>query len=526
MMKKSIVRTSAWLLSLVLSFTLLSACTGGNGDGSPSDSTSSAAVTDDGGDDGPDTSEQVELKMYLLGDRSSDFDEVYSAINEILIEEVNASVSVEFLAWGEHETKYSLLFSGQEDFDLIFTASSWGHYEQTAALGGFEPLTEDLLQTYAPDIWDVVPQMAWDQAMVESKIYMVPNYQNEFGQDTLAVRGDLMAEFGFDEISNWDELKAFYLSSAENGIYAAQGGPWYQYFQSKGMGLLSGTPKASEMILYNTQNPEDAEIYYILDWEGFADYAKQAKELADAGAWSQDVLNSNDDRQTGLLTGVTSTMAWNMGTTLIYGRQANAENPDWNVTLVDPNADMPKQVNKYTNNGVGINVNSQNKGRSLMVLNEFYTNPAVQDLAMLGIEGKHWEAVGDDQYKLLDQSGYGANSNCNWGWTNMEIRRTEFVENRTAIDDRFDELQADWNNNLKADHIYDGFSFDNASVTTQVAAVEATVDAYYNPLVNGLVSDVDATLAEFERAMEAAGIRDILDEIERQTAEFWAEKEG
>lgn len=68
-----------------------------------------------------------------------------------------------------------------------------------------------------------------------------------------------------------------------------------------------------------------------------------------------------------------------------------------------------------------------------MVLNEFYTNPDVYDLAMLGVEGKHWEAVGDDQYKVLDQSGYGVSNNCNWGWNNADIQRKEYIENRTPL---------------------------------------------------------------------------------------------
>ena len=107
-----------------------------------------------------DTSEPMELKMYLIGDRTPDFDEVYGKINEILEEKLNCTLSVDFLSWGEHDTKYSLLFSGGEDFDLIFTASSWGHYEQTVALGGFSELTEEDIQTYAPGIWDVVPELS------------------------------------------------------------------------------------------------------------------------------------------------------------------------------------------------------------------------------------------------------------------------------------------------------------------------------------------------------------------------------
>ena len=67
--------------------------------------------------------------------------------------------------------------------------------------------------------------MEWDQAKIDGKVYMVPNYSNEFGQDVLAVRGDLMEEYGIDEIKDWDSLMTFYKACAENGMYASQGGP-------------------------------------------------------------------------------------------------------------------------------------------------------------------------------------------------------------------------------------------------------------------------------------------------------------
>ena len=160
-------------------------------------------------------------------------------------------------------------------------------------------------------------------------------------------RSDLMEEYGIDEIKDWDSLMTFYKACAENGMYASQGGPWYQYFQEKGLSTLGGAPKGGELVLYNTQDPEDTDLYYILDWDGFADYCKQMKELADMGAWSSDVLNSSDERQTGLLTGRTASMVWNLGSCLNYAKQANKENPDWNVTLVDPVSDLPKKVQPY-----------------------------------------------------------------------------------------------------------------------------------------------------------------------------------
>ena len=210
-MKRRMKKLAALLLSAVMAMGVLSGC-GSSGSGGTTESAAgteaaSAAegASQEAGETGTvDTSEHVDLKMYLIGDRTPDFDEVYGEINKILEEKLNCSISVDFLSWGEHDTKYSLLFSSGEDFDLIFTASSWCHYEQTVALGGFYPLTEEFIQTYAPDIWEVVPEVAWDQARIDGQIYMVPNYQNEFAQDVLAVRGDLMEQYGIDQITIWD----------------------------------------------------------------------------------------------------------------------------------------------------------------------------------------------------------------------------------------------------------------------------------------------------------------------------------
>ena len=63
-----------------------------------------------------------------------------------------------------------------------------------------------------------------------------------------------------------------------------------------------------------------------------------------------------------------------------------------------------------------------------------------------------------------------------------------------------------------------------SNVASQVAAVEANIETYYNPLVNGLVDDVDATIEQFRAALESAGIQDVLDELERQKEEFIAAK--
>ena len=128
--------------------------------------------------------------------------------------------------------------------------------------------------------------------------------------------------------------------------------------------------------------------------------------------------------------------------------------------------------------------------------------------------------MGTEYYKVIDESGFGVDVNCNWGWKNQNVVRKEYIENRTALDDKVDSLIEKWKGNVMPQTIYDGFNFDSTKVATQFAAVEAALGNYYEPLVNGLVDDVDKSIAEMKVALESAGIKDIQKELERQAAEF------
>jgi putative aldouronate transport system substrate-binding protein len=477
---------------------------------------------------GVDISKAETITLYLLGEKSKDFDKVYAEINKILKEKLNATVDVKFLSWSEHDTKYSLLFSAREDFDLIFTASGWGHYEQTVTMGGFEALTQDFIQKYAPGIWETVPEIAWSQATIDGNIYMVPNYQNEFGADVVAIRGDLMEKYNYAQISSWDELVAFYNDVAanerESTPLGVQGGALqYPYLLDKGVAKVGGSP--SELFLYNMVDPDDFSINYALDWDGFTQYCKAVKDMYDKGFWSADSLATTEERQDGFLKGTAASMFWNLGSVKRFVDQANKEQPEWKATLYDISPNVPKKVNSYINNGVAINGISKKKERAMMVLNEFYTNKEIFDLAMLGIEGVHWRAVGEDEYTLLDgNADYGVDSNCNWGWTNANLKRIESIENPTAVDAQHQAILDAWNANIKPGHIYDGFVFNSADVSAEMAAVETVVSQYFTPLVYGMAGDVDAAMLVLREQLNRAGIENIYNEIKKQAEEYKASR--
>lgn len=96
---------------------------------------SKAAVAETEGTEAIDTSQEVKLVMYLLGERTPDFDKVFDRINEKLKEKINATIEVKFMGWGEWEQKYPLVFASGEDFDLIYSAD-WAMYNTQASQTG------------------------------------------------------------------------------------------------------------------------------------------------------------------------------------------------------------------------------------------------------------------------------------------------------------------------------------------------------------------------------------------------------
>ncbi|MDR1257442.1 MAG: ABC transporter substrate-binding protein [Spirochaetaceae bacterium] len=489
--------------------------------GSQPGQTSSGTVVPGKTWNGIDVSQPQVIKMYLLGDIPNDLNTVWTEINKKIGEKINATVELSFLSWAEHAQKYSLLFSGGEDFDLIFTASSWAHYETTAAMGGFHALDDNFISKYAPGIKAVVPQAAWDQAKINGRIYMIPQYQNEFNGDIYAIRGDLMRKYGYSDLTTLPQVIEFFTKVAAD--QAATGisprgnissGMLYEYFQVDGYTVLGGS--ISELFLYHTQDASDVKPMYLLDWPKFEQYCNDMKRFYELGFWSKDSLASADQRQDGLLRGTSASMSWNLGSCLTYAVQANTTHPDWDVNLIDYNA-LPKTVASYINNGVAINAASRKKERAMMALDLLYTDKEIHDMAVYGIPGVHWEPVGDKEYTRLPRSSdFG--SYCTWGWNNMTLTREEYVPNPMPVQIKAEELEATWNRNIKPAHPLDSISIDKSGITSEVAMVESIIAQYYTPLLSGMAGDVPQAIAALKQQLTLAGIDKIIRVFNEQAA--------
>lgn len=468
---------------------------------------------------GNDVSKEVKLVAYVLGDKPIDADMVYEQINTILKDNINATIEWKYLSWSEHGTKYPLLFTSQEDFDLIFTAPAWAHYEEVVGMGGFEPLTTELLEQYAPNLLKIIPQAAWEQTLIDGVSYCVPAAEAKLRSDVNAVRGDLLEAAGMTDITSYEEFQQFCTWVAEHqsetGVSpfgASSGGMMYQYEEDNGLGLLLGLNYT--LMYYNKLDPDNLKVEYLLDQPWFTQYCYDMKELYEAGWWSKDSLASQSTFQDNFMQGKAATFRWNIGSVTNFLREADEAHPEWKVTFVDHQPDCYKQVESYNNNDMAINTFSSKKDRALMALDVLYSNKEANQLLRYGVEGVHYTLVDDTHFTRTENNGNYATNCPGWAIKNPEFALTEYNPDPTEYEIKEAELRATWKE--LPYHPLTLFTFDTSNVTTQVSMINALQAQYYTPLVSGMVDDVDAAIAELRAQLEMAGIQDVLDEAQRQ----------
>lgn len=140
-----------------------------------------------------DTSEHVTVTYLVTGDIPTNrTDEVLAKINEILNEKVNATLEIRWIEWTNWTTNYNLALATQDgSVDLVCTATDWLDAWPNTQRGAFLPLSEEMLQTYAPQTWAQVPAEHWELCKYNGEIYMIPedNY-TQWTNHGFMYRGD------------------------------------------------------------------------------------------------------------------------------------------------------------------------------------------------------------------------------------------------------------------------------------------------------------------------------------------------
>ena len=522
------MKKSRKLLSLILALIMLlslAAC----GSAKPAAESKEVQSSPASSEAEPQGNEHVTLTMYLLGDRTPDFDQVFDKINARMEEKINATLEIKFLGWGEYEQQYPLLFAS-DDFDLIYSAD-WAFYNSQASKQGFYEITKEALEAYAPMTAASMYEDAWEQAKVDGKVYMLPMNYKELTAYVFLVRGDLMDKYGITKLEGIDDLEAYLEAVAKNepGMIPLDIGSdfdtrfLYDLFWQAGSHDHLERINPQQLMGYVKTGDASATVFNETEDPAFLAAVEKLKDWKDRGFWSKSAAVNTQ-------TNVESFKAGKGAAALLNINNAKGEysgliqdHPEWDVRVIDAQGEAPAIVQSYLANGMCIYANSKNPERALMALDLLRNDEEIHDLFCFGIEGVHYTKNADGTITLTEANGnYPYDGNCNWGIRNDAYWKSVAGEGSIP---NFQELYDTWIAKARASE-FQSFTFNNESVKNQVAAMNDIYTTDMKLLYLGFTSDPAADIAAVQAKLTAAGANEVYAEMTAQAKAWYDSQQG
>ncbi len=527
MSKKSL----ALVLAAMLTAGVFVSCGGNNASTSSENSTastSSSAASAENGESGEgsatvDTSKSVNLVYYLWGSEGVANPDILAAINEKLTADINATLEIKYIDWGDVSTKYPLLFASGEKFDMSHASPTAAiSYFTLAAQGAIQDITDKL--DVVPTLKEAIPENTWATSKYQGKIYGVPTLYSEFTPYGYAYRTDWASEYGFESISSVEDMENYGNALAADGKFLFQGNSadaqnLYRMFVALTPDWLNapGIPD-SQPYLVATSAENFKDIIHPAFSDEYVAWAEMMKEWSDANFWQKDILSSQvsgkDNFNNGMGAGFIAHMPDWTGN---YGSVKEKLGDDVKVTAWTFGEDDGKIVRKAgVENSTVISTTSENPERALMAIEKFMTDQEYYELMQYGIKGRQYEVVDGVAVKpdTFDQDKDGG------GFSAWALRNDAFNIPYATEDPVRYELIEEWKENA-IDNPFAGFSFDDTNVKTQLANISNVNNQIGVQLMLGKApGDVAAAVEDYRNQLTSAGIEDVINELKSQLEGF------
>jgi putative aldouronate transport system substrate-binding protein len=462
------------------------------------------------------------LDIYWVGNGDNEAVRagVEEAVNAYIEPLIGAKVSYHIIGWGDWNDKAINALQSGEKMDLIFTAD-WEGYGIEVAGGLLQPLDE-LLEEYGQGIKETLPQTFLDGVKVNGVLYGIPTNKELCVPEGFIVNKTAAAEIGWDVVADDPSIKTTadlepwlakykelhpdkypYLMDGQAGRWADE--PWCPDWA--GMDTNSVAMKMAKQ-----DNGEfDETVYSIFETPEQAEHIRLMYKWGQAGYISPDAaLTSFDYNGTfgrgDFLVFAQPLKGNGIKAAEMYAANATAEFECVEITM------QPKYVVTTHAGGsmFGIPVTSKNPAKAMQYINLMHSDATLVNLMLFGAEGVNYTKVNDQQVELTDQNWYGVHGGA---WT---VGNTKLQYVLTSEDPAKNEMLQSYADDAIATASL-GFRFVKDNVADQIAAVDAVIKEYAQPMMCGQVDpDGPQGLETLKAELDAAGMPDIIAEVNAQ----------
>ena len=501
------------LLSAAMVCTLLAGCGNSGGsaqDGSagkesvsPSADSSSQASS---GEEGLDTSEEVELVMYVVSNEPAKQQELTDNMNKIFKEKLNCTLKINYIGWAEYPNKYPLLFSSGESFDMAY-AATWLNFAALAQKGAFMNL-DDIWPTYAPKNFAMQSETAKQQATIDGHYYCVPTLLATYSAYGPMYRTDILEGTDWDgKMESFEDMETYMdLVKANRPEFEpydvnSAGSEMDDLFMwNNGMYSIKGS---SNDFLFIDPMEENPKLFTYYEYDKTPEFLEMMNRWNEKGFFSKSALSDTDTEKE--KNGKAALKIHNVDTFtgLVIDK------PDYSFDYANLVKDVSNMA--FTQDAMVISNTSKHPERALALWDLITTDREAFDAFFYGIEGVSYELNDKGEVKTLDPDNYAASAM----WA---ARTTELNRNGIGTPDRTVELKKEWDAYIKdgvGSQKYRSFVLDTSSIETEYAACQNVHQQYWWPLELGYTEPVSG-LKEYQEKMEAAGIEKVREVLQQQ----------
>ncbi|WNR42767.1 ABC transporter substrate-binding protein [Paenibacillus roseipurpureus] len=461
---------------------------------------------------------EVKLTWYFPGNfPQPEQDKVFTEVNKVLKAKINATVDFKPFAFGDYDQKMQVVIASGEPYDIAFTSSWIANFNQNVARGAFLPL-DDLLVTYAPKTYASVPKVMWDAAKVKGNIYGFVNQQISARTPALMFPKDLVDKYKFDLSSvsgkmNMDTLHLLepYVTSVHKDdakkafitSFDQAGSELFNLDAISGFNVPGAVAYSDESlkVINQFETPQAKKFAATMrDWN--------AKGLLN----SKDRISKKKDEWTDAKAGK---WAVNLGGAFKPGGDVG-ETAQAGYPMVDAPAGTPHLTTSAITAAMqGINRNSRNPERAMMVLELLNTDKDLYNLLNFGMKDVHFKIDGDG-FMIPGENQKAYNPQVPWMFATNFLANVEKGMPKTVWEDT-----KKMNETATASKLL-GFNFDAAPVKSEIAKSSAVYDEYSRSIELGIAS-IDK-YNEFLVKLKTAGSDKIIAEMQKQVDAWKASK--
>jgi len=508
--KRKIVRRFGWLFAALL---LLTGC---------------AASEKPAAEAGPANGKAVTLVGYLIGTAPSGLPEVLQELNRKLERDIGARLELRYIQWGELTARYPQVLSSGENVDFIF-AANWAFYSQEATRGSFLEVTPELVRKYMPRHYETTNERAWKEAEVGDKVYMIPTSAPDIKVPVTLLRADLRKKYGLPEIRKMADLEPFLAAVKNNEPNMVPIQVDKQYDFSKTHANLQWELGPATVDIIMTTNGFSGAF---TDWDdpsgrlltpfeepvrsNYLEAAKIVKRWYDLGYINRDAFANKVRSKDSFEQGKSAVAYGNSND--IQSTIAKAEQMGWEVDIL-PNLSPhgTYMMDSYINNGAAIASESKHPELAMQALDLIMEDPEYNRLVYYGIEGEHY-AIEDGKIVFPDDLASGRDRyapDAAGFWFTNKNQLPQIAGWNEKYAKHKSEIQG-----MLVPFTYSAFNFDALSVQGELDRINEAAIQYLNPILSGMVEDVDAAFRQAELEMNKAGFQRLYAEAEKQTRAY------